>query len=90
MFVENVAVAYLNLGQALESEDRWPEVESVYRKCCLLDVSGLKDPRSHEVARGSCRQRLRALCGARRCHQESAQVIDNLVSKHFTSIYLSN
>ncbi|XP_046663603.1 LOW QUALITY PROTEIN: protein O-mannosyl-transferase TMTC2-like [Homalodisca vitripennis] len=66
----SLAVAHLNLGQVMETLDRWEEAEEVYRKCSQLDVTGLKDPRSHEEARAACLRQLSRLCDERTCQPE--------------------
>ncbi|KAG8322155.1 hypothetical protein J6590_028222 [Homalodisca vitripennis] len=71
----SLAVAHLNLGQVMETLDRWEEAEEVYRKCSQLDVTGLKDPRSHEEARASCLRQLSRLCDERTCQPEVVQFL---------------
>lgn len=46
-------MAHLNLGLVLGLLGRKKEAAEVYRRCSLLDVSGLKDPRTHEITKTS-------------------------------------
>lgn len=47
----SLALAYLNLGQLLATLGKIHEAEDTLRRCSELDITGLKDPRTHETTR---------------------------------------
>ncbi|KAJ9590241.1 hypothetical protein L9F63_016628, partial [Diploptera punctata] len=49
-----LAVAHLNLGLVLGRLSKQNEAKSVLRRCANLDGQGLRDLRTHEVARVAC------------------------------------
>ncbi|CAG0920319.1 unnamed protein product [Notodromas monacha] len=52
-FRPRMAMAHLNMGLVLGILGRKEEAMEIYRKCALLDVTGLKDPRTHEATKTS-------------------------------------
>lgn len=75
----SISVAYLNLGQTLETTSREKEAETMYTKCVKLDVKGLKDPRTHDEAKSSCLRLLKRLCAEKGCGSVTSKIISDKV-----------
>uniref|UniRef100_A0A8D8WH46 dolichyl-phosphate-mannose--protein mannosyltransferase n=1 Tax=Cacopsylla melanoneura TaxID=428564 RepID=A0A8D8WH46_9HEMI len=70
----SLALAYLNLGQLLASIGQSDMAASMFRQCASLDGTGLKDPRTHEVAKITALLHLGRLHGDKKQYTEAATV----------------
>lgn len=74
-------VAYLNLGQLLGTLGKINEAEDTLRKCSELDITGLKDPRTHETTRITALLHLGRLYAEQGRYQDAVHVYRDAIRK---------
>jgi tetratricopeptide (TPR) repeat protein len=77
----NLAVAHLNLALVLGRIGRVVEAKAVLRVCAELDGAGLRDPRTHNVARVTCLFHLGRFAMEQGKLQEAVEVFLEAVQK---------